>query len=130
MRKQLDPRIPALINHGVKTNHRSFFVLVGDRGRDQVSCRYVCRTQLTVSGCQPALPALAGSRVIPTKCPLVLQEGAGLHNVSQHHAVSADPSHRKKREAKIKRDIKRGIREANEQDPFELFITVTDIRYA
>ena len=37
--------------------------------------------------------------------------------------------HRKKREAKIKREIKRGIREANEQDPFEIFITVTDIRY-
>ena len=38
-------------------------------------------------------------------------------------------SHRKKREAKIKRDVKRGIREANEHDPFEIFITVTDIRY-
>lgn len=36
MRKQLDPRIPALINNGVRSNHRSFFVLVGDRGRDQV----------------------------------------------------------------------------------------------
>lgn len=40
-----------------------------------------------------------------------------------------DDSHRKKREAKIKRDVKRGIREPNEQDPFEIFITVTDIRY-
>ena len=40
-----------------------------------------------------------------------------------------DYSHRKKREAKIKRDVKRGIREPNEQDPFEIFITVTDIRY-
>lgn len=38
-------------------------------------------------------------------------------------------SHRKKREAKIKRDVKRGIREPNDQDPFEIFITVTDIRY-
>lgn len=38
-------------------------------------------------------------------------------------------SHRKKREAKIKRDVKRGIREANDQDPFEIFVTVTDIRY-
>lgn len=38
-------------------------------------------------------------------------------------------SHRKKREAKIKRDVKRGVREANEQDPFEIFVTVTDIRY-
>ncbi len=38
MRKQLDPRIPILINNNVKKNHRSFIVLVGDRGRDQV-CR-------------------------------------------------------------------------------------------
>lgn len=38
-------------------------------------------------------------------------------------------SHRKKREAKIKRDVKRGMREPNEQNPFEIFVTVTDIRY-
>lgn len=38
-------------------------------------------------------------------------------------------SHRKKREAKVKRDVKRGIREPNEQNPFEIFVTVTDIRY-
>lgn len=36
MRKQLDPRIPILINNNVKENHRSFIVLVGDKGRDQV----------------------------------------------------------------------------------------------
>lgn len=38
-------------------------------------------------------------------------------------------SHRKKREAKIKRDEKRGLRDPNEQNPFEIFVTVTDIRY-
>jgi N-acetyltransferase 10 len=43
--------------------------------------------------------------------------------------LTSCPSHRRKREAKIKRDVKRGIREANEHDPFEIFITVTDIRY-
>lgn len=35
-KKQVDPRIIALINNGVKANHRSFFVMVGDRGRDQI----------------------------------------------------------------------------------------------
>ena len=39
MRKQLDPRIPILINNNVKKNHRSFIVLVGDKRRDQVCCR-------------------------------------------------------------------------------------------
>jgi hypothetical protein len=51
---------------------------------------------------------------------------------SQRELTPADGltcSHRKKREAKIKRDVKRGVREPNEQNPFELFVGVTDIRY-
>lgn len=36
--------------------------------------------------------------------------------------------HRKKREVKIKRDVEKGIREPNEQNPFEIFVTVIDIR--
>ena len=65
---------------------------------------------------------------------MVLQEGSRFHNVRNAElyrflvTYSID-SHRKKREAKIKREVKRGIREPNEQNPFEIFITVTDIRY-
>ncbi|WWC88412.1 uncharacterized protein L201_003323 [Kwoniella dendrophila CBS 6074] len=103
MRKQLDPRIPALINNGVKSNHRSFFVMVGDRGRDQVVNLHFLLSQARVS-----------SRPNVLWC---YKKDLGF------------TTHRKKREAKIKRDVKRGIREANEQDPFELFVAVTDIRY-
>ena len=38
-------------------------------------------------------------------------------------------SHRKKREEKIKKEIKRGIRESNDQDPFEAFVSLHNIRY-
>ena len=38
-------------------------------------------------------------------------------------------SHRKKREAKIKKEIKRGIRDPNNEDPFELFVSLHNIRY-
>ena len=38
-------------------------------------------------------------------------------------------SHRKKRENKIKKEIKRGIREPNTEDAFELFVTLHNIRY-
>ena len=38
-------------------------------------------------------------------------------------------SHRKKRENKIKKEIKRGIREPNTENPFELFVTLHNIRY-
>lgn len=36
MRKKLDNRILTLIENGVQTGHRSLFVVVGDKGRDQV----------------------------------------------------------------------------------------------
>jgi N-acetyltransferase 10 len=38
-------------------------------------------------------------------------------------------SHRKKREKKIKAEIKRGIRDVDTNDPFELFVSTQDIRY-
>ena len=41
MRKQLDHRIPTLIDNNVKKNHRSFIILVGDKGRDQVPSFYI-----------------------------------------------------------------------------------------
>lgn len=142
MRKQLDPRIPILINNNVKKNHRSFIVLVGDKGRDQVCCFNgsisQLLTQLYFSDCQSALSFVSSASVSKAICPLVLQKRSWIHQVrssDRHFRVSCCilmrylVSHRKKREAKIKREVKRGIREANEQNPFEIFVTVTDIRY-
>ncbi|EIW59415.1 DUF699-domain-containing protein [Trametes versicolor FP-101664 SS1] len=103
MRKQLDPRIPILINNNVKKNHRSFIVLVGDRGKDQIVNLHFLLSQARVS----ARPSVLWC----------------------YKKELGFTTHRKKREAKIKREIKRGTREPNEQDPFEIFITVTDIRY-
>ncbi|KAF9530396.1 DUF699-domain-containing protein [Crepidotus variabilis] len=103
MRKQLDPRIPILINNNVKRNHRSFIVLVGDKGRDQIVNLHFLLSQARVS----ARPSV-------------------LWCYKKELGFS---SHRKKREAKIKRDVKRGVRDPNDQSPFEIFVTVTDIRY-
>ena len=36
VRKQIDNRIRVLIENGVKMKHRTMFVIVGDKGRDQV----------------------------------------------------------------------------------------------
>ncbi|KAG6370533.1 GNAT acetyltransferase 2-domain-containing protein [Boletus reticuloceps] len=103
MRKQLDPRIPALITNNVKKNHRSFIVFVGDKGRDQIVNLHYLLSQARVS----ARPSVLWC----------------------YKKELGFTTHRKKREAKIKRDVKRGIREPNEQNPFEIFVTVTDIRY-
>lgn len=36
MRKKIDSRIRTLVDNCVKTGERSMFVIVGDKGRDQV----------------------------------------------------------------------------------------------
>lgn len=103
MRKQLDSRIPALIANGVANNHRSFFILIGDHARDQVVNLHFLLSQTRVSARPNVL--------------WCYKKDLGF------------TSHRKKREKKIKNEVKRGIREANEQSPFELFVAVIDIRY-
>ena len=39
MKKKVDARVRILVENGVKERKRTFFVLVGDRGRDQVRPR-------------------------------------------------------------------------------------------
>lgn len=38
VRKKVDNRIRVQIENGVALQHRTMFVVVGDRGRDQVTC--------------------------------------------------------------------------------------------
>ncbi|KAF8340689.1 GNAT acetyltransferase 2-domain-containing protein [Cantharellus anzutake] len=112
MRKQLDPRLPILINNGIKKNHRSFIALVGDRGREQV-----CSVEPLLRSCKLTFLVIT-SRV--SSRPSVLwcyKKDLGF------------TSHRKIREKSIRQQEKRGLREQNEKSPFELFVTVTDIRY-
>ena len=86
-------------------------------------------------GCKPPLSSVTSSGIRATVRLMVLQEGSWVHYVRARPSrsvlllLTTDIRHRKKREAKIKREVKRGIREPNEQNPFEIFITVTDIRY-
>ncbi len=47
----------------------------------------------------------------------------------RHEGGSDNIQQSQETEEKIKRDVKRGVREVNEQNPFEVFVTVTDIRY-
>ncbi|KAG1138727.1 hypothetical protein G6F37_010292 [Rhizopus arrhizus] len=104
VKKVVDSRVHTLIKNCVQTKHRSFFVVVGDKGKDQVVNLHWLLSQAQV-----------------TSRPSVLW---------CYKKELGFTSHRKKREAKIKKDIKRGIRDANQEDPFELFVTVTNIRYA
>lgn len=102
--KKIDARIPALIRNGVQTGERSFIVMVGDRARNQL----------------PNLHYLLASADLNMNKQVLWAYKKKLLGFT---------SHRKKREQKIKKEIKKGVREANHQDPFELFISLQQIRY-
>lgn len=38
VKKKIDNRIRVMIENGVKLGHRTMFIVVGDKGRDQVNC--------------------------------------------------------------------------------------------
>ncbi|KAK6460073.1 putative ATPase [Scheffersomyces coipomensis] len=103
-KKAIDARIPALIRNGVQSKERSFFFIVGDRARNQL----------------PNLHYLMMSADLKMNKSVLWAYKKKLLGFT---------SHRQKREAKIKKDVKRGIREINEQDPFEAFISNQNIRY-
>ncbi|KAI8914461.1 GNAT acetyltransferase 2-domain-containing protein [Gorgonomyces haynaldii] len=104
MKKKLDSRIPALIQNNVQELHRSFFVLVGDKGKDQVVTLHYLLSKARVS-----------SRPSVLWC---------------YKKELGFSSNRKKRMNQIKKEVARGIREADDEDPFELFVSSTNIRYA
>ncbi|KAF3919568.1 hypothetical protein ABW20_dc0102727 [Dactylellina cionopaga] len=105
VKKELDKRITALIRNGVQEKKRSFFIIVGDRAKDVIVHLHYILSHVDIKQNRSVLWAYKQKLIGFT-------------------------SHRKKREAKIKKEIKRGIREANSEDPFELFVSSQDIRYA
>ncbi|CAH7687422.1 GNAT acetyltransferase 2-domain-containing protein [Phakopsora pachyrhizi] len=102
-RKRLDPRIQTLIRNNVKTNRRSFFIVLGDKSKDQVVNLHFLLSQ-----------ARHSARPNVLWC---------------YKKELGFTSNRKKREQKINREVKKGHRDPGEMDPFELFVSLTDIRY-
>lgn len=47
VKKALDPRIPTIIKNNVQNRQRSMFVIVGDKGKDQV-CDLQHNTPFTI----------------------------------------------------------------------------------
>lgn len=103
-KKAIDARIPALIRNGMLEKKRSFFVIVGDRQKDVIVNLYHILLNLDIKLNKSVLWAYKNKLLGFT-------------------------SHRKKREKKIRKEIKRGIRDADTDDPFELFVSTQNIRY-
>ncbi|CAK7262937.1 N-acetyltransferase 10 [Sporothrix epigloea] len=116
-RKAVDARIPTLIRNGVQSKKRSIFVVVGDRAKDViVHLHYIMASMDVATGSGGS----SSASVTPKNKSVLWAYKKKLLDFT---------SHRKKREAKIKKEIKRGTREANTSDPFELFVSLHDIRY-
>ncbi|CAD6501517.1 BgTH12-01773 [Blumeria graminis f. sp. triticale] len=104
VKKAVDSRIPALIRNGIQEKNRSFFVVVGERAKDVIVHLHYIMSSMDMKQNKSVLWAYK-------------------------HKLLGFTSHRKKRENKIKKEVKRGIREANTEDPFELFVSLHNIRY-
>ncbi|CAH2325808.1 RNA cytidine acetyltransferase [Pelobates cultripes] len=102
-RKKIDNRIRVLIENGVSEKHRNLFVIVGDHGKDQVVILHHMLSKATIR----ARPSV-------------------LWCYKKELGFS---SHRKKQMRKLQKRIKSGLLNVKEDDPFELFIASTNIRY-
>ncbi|XP_031717150.1 RNA cytidine acetyltransferase [Anarrhichthys ocellatus] len=103
VRKKVDNRIRVQIENGVALHHRTIYVVVGDRGRDQVVILHHMLSKATVK----ARPSVLWC----------YKKDLGFS------------SNRKKRMRQLQKKIKTGTLNLNQDDPFELFIAATNIRY-
>ncbi|KAL7588322.1 RNA cytidine acetyltransferase 1 [Lactuca sativa] len=103
MRKKVDERIRTLIENGVKTRHRSMFVIIGDKSRDQiVNLHYML------------------SKSVVKSRPNVLWCYRDKLELS---------SHKKKRAKQVKKLMHRGLLDPEKVDPFSLFLETAGITY-
>ncbi|KAF3440479.1 hypothetical protein FNV43_RR18763 [Rhamnella rubrinervis] len=103
MRKKVDERIRTLIENGVKTRHRSMFVIIGDKSRDQIVNLHYMLTKAVIK-----------SR------PTVLWCYKDKLEIS---------SHKKKRAKQIKKLLQRGQLDPEKVDAFSLFVETGGLTY-
>lgn len=102
MKKKVDSRVRQLVESCVASRERCFFVIVGDRAREQVVNIHYLLSKLTAP--KPSV----------------------LWCYKKELGFS---SHRRKRQKQLQKKISRGVYDPNVDDPFELFVSSTEIRY-
>ncbi|KAG6797006.1 RNA cytidine acetyltransferase [Apis mellifera caucasica] len=103
VRKKIDNRIRILIENGVITGYRTMFIIIGEKARDQVVL----------------LHHMLSKSIIKAR-PSVLW---------CYKKELGFSSHRKKKMKSLQKKVKSGKLDVNEDDPFELFVVSTNIRY-
>ncbi|XP_009629176.1 RNA cytidine acetyltransferase 1-like [Nicotiana tomentosiformis] len=103
MRKKVDERIRTLIENGVRNRHRSMFVIIGDKSRDQiVNLHYML------------------SKAVVRSRPTVLWCYKDKLELS---------SHKQKRKKQVKKYMQRGLLDPEKVEPFELFVETGGVSY-
>lgn len=103
MKKKLDARLKTLLEVSCQNNHRALVVIIGDRGKNQVvNLHYML------------------SKISNVPKPSVLW---------CYKKELGFSSHKKKRMKQIKKLAQRGLLDTSRDDPFEIFVSSTNIRY-
>jgi len=102
MRKKVDPRVRLLVDDAVRQHHRCIFVMVGDRGRDQIVNMHYMLSKMT------------------SEKPSVLW---------CYKKELGFSSNRHKRNKETKVLIKKGGYDPNVDDPFDLFVKSANVRF-
>ncbi|KAK0183472.1 hypothetical protein PV327_001510 [Microctonus hyperodae] len=108
VRKKIDDRIRILIENGVVEKHRTMFVVIGEKAKDQVVLLHHILSKATANEIKKK----------PSTILWCSKKEIGFNN-----------HHNRKRIKLIKNKIKAGKFDANNDDPFELFIVSNNIRY-
>ena len=118
MKKKIDPKIQTLLDNCSKTNQRAFLLIVGDRGKDQVYS-FILHLNLLIEIKVVNFHYLLSknSNILKPKVLWCYKKELGFS------------SNKKKRMREIQKLQKKGLYNANIDEPFELFTSSNEIRY-
>ena len=103
IRKKIDDKIQILLKNSISKNERSMFLIIGDKGRDQISNLHNFYSQIN-----------PGKKLNILWC---YKNELGFSN------------HARKKMKKIKKQMNKGVFELNDENAFDLFISTADIKF-
>ena len=116
MKKNIDLKIKTLIENGIKTRHRTFFIIIGNKGHEQVILNYL--KQLTILQKVFNFHSLL-SKILTKEQPKVLW---------CHKNELAFSTNRLKHLKDVKKLMKNSLNDSN-QEAFDQFINAANVRY-
>ena len=103
IRKKIDDKIQILLKNCISRNERAMFLIIGDKGRDQISNLHNFYSKLN--------------------------PGKKLNILWCYKNELAFSNHARKKMKKIKKQMNKGVFELNDESAFDLFISTADIKF-